>query len=72
MYKDPVCGMSVKTSDAAGCSMFADEIYYFCCPECQRRFDAGPEQFVSPQPKRARIPCCGFGMVRPTHQSGKA
>lgn len=72
MSKDPVCGMAVEPSQAAGSSQFEGTTYSFCCAECQRRFDAEPRQFAAPKPQRARIPCCGFGMVRPTTQRGVA
>lgn len=72
MSIDPVCGMTVDASRAGGHSEFEDETYYFCCPECERRFNADPGQFAAPKPRSARVPCCGFavGMVKHTNQRG--
>jgi Cu+-exporting ATPase len=62
--------MSVEDAQAAARSEFEGKTYYFCCPQCQRQFDAGPRQFIAAEPRPARIPCCGFGMVRHTTQRG--
>jgi len=72
MSKDPVCGMTVGASQASGQSEFEGENYYFCCAECQRKFEADPAQFAAAKPQR--IPCCGFGcgVVRHTSQRGFA
>ncbi len=44
---DPVCGMTVDTSDAAHTALHEGTTYYFCCAGCQERFAANPAQFVS-------------------------
>jgi YHS domain-containing protein len=72
MNKDPVCGMAVEPSQAAGHSEVAGTTYYFCCAQCQRQFDADPRRFAAAGPQTARVPCCGFGMVRRTAQRGVA
>ena len=33
MSTDPVCGMQVDESEAAGKSTFRDQVFYFCSPE---------------------------------------
>lgn len=46
MAKDPVCGMEVNESEAAGKSELKGVTYYFCSPGCKKEFDASPEKFV--------------------------
>jgi len=43
---DPVCGMTVDPASAAGRSEYRGELYYFCSPGCQKKFDAAPEKYV--------------------------
>ncbi len=47
MIKDPVCGMEVKPSEAAGTVEYNGETYYFCAPGCKKAFEKDPEQFLS-------------------------
>lgn len=44
--KDPVCGMTVAPSMAAGKSEFRNATYYFCSKSCKERFDRNPESYV--------------------------
>jgi xanthine dehydrogenase accessory factor len=44
---DPVCGMTVDTTDAAHTAVHEGTTYFFCCAGCQERFVANPAQFVS-------------------------
>jgi Cu+-exporting ATPase len=47
---DPVCGKKIDTSLV--CPFVADhkgKKYYFCSPECRRKFEADPEKFVKKQ-----------------------
>lgn len=44
--KDPVCGMTIDASNAAGTSEYKGETYYFCSPVCNEKFDANPAQFA--------------------------
>ncbi|MEJ2633959.1 MAG: heavy metal translocating P-type ATPase [Calditrichia bacterium] len=46
-FIDPVCGMEVEPSTAAGFSEYKGEKYYFCAPGCKKRFDGEPERFLS-------------------------
>ena len=46
---DPVCGMQIETSDAAGQSEFEGRTYYFCSSSCKEQFDANPARFTSEQ-----------------------
>ncbi len=42
MAKDPVCGMEVTPSGAAGKSVYLGRTYYFCSSHCQQKFDQDP------------------------------
>lgn len=44
---DPVCGMSVDPSRAAGSSRVGDITYYFCSLSCKQRFDAEPSKYIA-------------------------
>src|SRR5947209_3992258 len=46
---DPVCGMTVVPSTAAGHFDYDGRTYYFCSTGCLERFRANPEQFVNPR-----------------------
>ncbi len=46
MAKDPVCGMMVDKSKAAGTSHYRGEDYFFCSPGCKVAFDRNPEMFI--------------------------
>ncbi len=72
MSKDPVCGMTVEPSQAAGYSEFEGTPYYFCSTACAKQFEASPQRFAMPRQQAAAVPCCGFGMVRRTTQRGAA
>jgi Cu+-exporting ATPase len=39
--------MNIEESQAAATAKFAGDTYYFCSEECQRKFVADPEKFVS-------------------------
>jgi len=44
MTKDPVCGMQVDPTTAAGTSEYQGKTYVFCSAECKRKFDSNPQQ----------------------------
>ena len=51
--KDPICGMMIERSSAAGTSRYQSETYYFCSTECLRQFEANPAKYVgSATPER--------------------
>ena len=50
---DPVCGMTVEPSSAAGSHEHAGQTYYFCSKHCLARFAADPAQFVVAPPLAA-------------------
>src|SRR5579863_4758148 len=47
---DPVCGMSVDPSHAAGSVRHAGRQYYFCSTHCTEKFRASPATYLSPAP----------------------
>jgi Cu+-exporting ATPase len=46
LVKDPVCGMDVDPTTAAGKSDHDGLTYYFCSDACKQAFDAEPHKFV--------------------------
>ncbi len=57
---DPVCGMQVDPSRAAGSSEQTGTTYYFCSPGCKTKFDKNPTEFAgSKESKSSRGGCCG-------------
>jgi len=46
MAKDPVCGMMVDETKAAGTSIYKGMTYFFCAKGCKDRFDKNPEAFL--------------------------
>src|SRR5262245_66334951 len=52
---DPVCGMTVDPASAHGPHVHKGETYYFCNPGCLRKFQAGPERFLSRGPDAAAM-----------------
>ncbi len=49
LERDPVCGMMVDTTGAAGKFDYKGKTYYFCNPRCEQRFRAEPERFFAPK-----------------------
>ena len=50
---DPVCGMTIESSSAAGESQYNGTTFYFCTAACKREFDENPAKYhgkaVAPQ-----------------------
>lgn len=46
-HKDPICGMQVEESQAAGQSEHEGRTYYFCSTSCKDKFDQSPEDYTS-------------------------
>ena len=44
---DPVCGMTIDTTDAAGSAQYAGQTYYFCNLSCKKAFDEDPEKYLA-------------------------
>jgi Cu+-exporting ATPase len=56
--KDPVCGMDVDPSEAAGAHVHEGQTYYFCSTHCLEKFRADPSQHLhhrstAPTPQRS-------------------
>jgi Cu+-exporting ATPase len=47
MERDPVCGMTVDPSTAAGKSEYQGKMYYFCSTGCKAAFDRDPQRYTS-------------------------
>lgn len=45
-HTDPVCGMEVKESGAAGQSEHEGQTYFFCSQSCKEKFDRDPGQYA--------------------------
>ena len=43
---DPVCGMSIDPSDAAGEHFYQGQTYSFCNPSCLTKFKADPDKYL--------------------------
>src|SRR5437763_8224655 len=52
---DPVCGMSVTPSSAAGKHQHSGETYYFCGVGCAAKFRANPDRYLRPKEPEAAI-----------------
>jgi YHS domain-containing protein len=46
MARDPVCGKYVDQQKAEYRETYKDRTYYFCCPECMRKFKEAPERYA--------------------------
>lgn len=44
--KDPVCGMIIEPSKAAGHADYKGHAYHFCSASCKTKFDRDPEQYA--------------------------
>lgn len=45
---DPVCDMLVDIASARFVSEHEGQNYYFCCPACKKKFEAGPARYLTP------------------------
>jgi YHS domain-containing protein len=46
MTTDPVCGMKVDDKRAEFHTQFAGKKYFFCSENCQKEFEASPDEYV--------------------------
>ena len=68
---DPVCGMEVTPSKAAGKHDYNGQSYYFCSHHCLAKFKEEPENFLKPPGSRHAAPGHGHGhenVVAPSPQ----
>lgn len=50
---DPVCGMTVQQTTAAGSYEFQGKTYYFCAASCLTKFRVEPTYYLTPPEQRA-------------------
>ena len=50
---DPVCGMTVQPSTAAGSYEYQGKTYYFCATSCLAKFRTDPIHYLTPPEQRA-------------------
>jgi Cu+-exporting ATPase len=43
---DPVCGMTIDSTDAAAQAMYEGQVYYFCSTECRDKFLGNPKEYL--------------------------
>jgi xanthine dehydrogenase accessory factor len=43
---DPICGMTVETTEAKHTSEYQGTCYYFCCAGCKQTFDQQPQKYA--------------------------
>jgi len=55
---DPVCGMSIDPTHAAGTSRFGGTTFHFCALSCKTTFDEAPAKFAVIEEPAA---CCSPG-----------
>ena len=56
---DPVCGMTVDPSSAAGSFVHGGETYHFCSRHCLDKFRADPERFLKVKSGEQNSCCAG-------------
>jgi P-type Cu+ transporter len=57
---DPVCGMTIDPTTAAGTSEYNGQTFYFCNPSCKAKFDANPAAYTN-EPKVVTEPAAAPG-----------
>lgn len=58
MTRDPICGMNIDESAAAGRSEYQGRTYFFCSSACKTKFDQNPQQYAgrsSAEPGRGEV-----------------
>ena len=63
-HTDPVCGITVDPTNAAGSYDYNGKTYYFCNPSCLERFKADPQRYLGPP--KAVIKAAGHDKVEYT------
>lgn len=46
-FTDPVCGMRVTATSAAGHFEYKSTTYHFCAPGCMQSFKKDPEKYLA-------------------------
>jgi len=73
---DPVCGMTVKKSEAKATFDYKGATYYFCAAGCKEAFAKDPEKYLQKKEEAAldkagTCPCCGKQMPMQTGPHGR-
>jgi P-type Cu+ transporter len=63
---DPVCGMTVDPSSAAGKATYQNQVYYFCSKGCLAKFEANPDKYLHPAAQPEAMPA-GVEYTCPMH-----
>ncbi len=58
VVKDPVCGMDVDISTAAGHTEHDGQTYYFCGSMCKEKFDHNPSQYLGKSADKSKSDHC--------------
>src|SRR5688572_4936642 len=54
--KDPVCGMEIDPTAAAGSSEYGGQTYHFCSSHCKATFDADPAAHAAGPESPVEVP----------------
>jgi len=46
LVKDPICGMMIESTKAAGTSLFQGKTFYFCSTGCRTTFEKNPAKYA--------------------------
>ncbi len=64
---DPVCGMEVEPTSAAGTHEHDGQTYFFCSQPCLERFRAEPARYVGPATQEPKKPSATRDFTCPMH-----
>ncbi len=64
---DPVCGMEVEPTSAAGTHEHDGQTYFFCSAHCLERFRAEPAKFLKAAPEEPKKPSATRDFTCPMH-----
>ncbi len=64
---DPVCGMEVEPTSAAGTHEHDGQTYFFCSQHCLERFRAEPARYVGPATEEPKKPSAPRDFTCPMH-----
>jgi P-type Cu+ transporter len=53
--KDPVCGMLIEVSEAAGSTTYESQPVYFCSDQCRRDFESDPARYYDRLERRRSL-----------------
>ncbi len=64
---DPVCGMEVEPTSAAGTHEHDGQTYFFCSAHCLERFRAEPARYLGPATQERKKPSAAGDFTCPMH-----